>query len=208
MPGLWQSKDAGPRPETNYFVFFTEADRQSAKVTMATELPPRYANWMSGSRLPIEVPNPLVYTISAEDEGILRPYFRNPGAPLMSDELIGVLQKAGVDNLDTYNAVIREIRTGKEHHNYKAVNIIGLVSGADMAKSQYTGSGLSDDPVVGLWFSKLVLDEQKIAGQLLFRLAENVSIVLAHKKVVDAIKASNIPGLRYLAFANPASYAG
>jgi len=207
MGGLWDDEEE-PLPDTNYFVFLTDADRESAKVTMVTQLPPRYANWMTGSRIPIEIPRPLHYAIRAEDEGTLRPYFRTPGAPLMSNDLIGVLGAAGVDNLDTYDAVIREERTGKEYRNYKAVNIVGVVSAADMGKSEYTDSGLSENERVAHWFNKLVLDENKIAGNLLFRLAENVSIVLVHKRVVDAIQASSIPGLRYLEFAHPAEYAG
>ncbi|MBI5017321.1 MAG: hypothetical protein HZB55_17780 [Deltaproteobacteria bacterium] len=138
----------------------------------------------------------------------MRPYFEEPGAPLMSDELIGALRDAGVDNLDTYEAVIREVRTGREYKNYKAVNIVGIISGADMTKSDYTDSGLSDEASGDLWFDKLVLDETKLAGNLFFRLAENVAIVLASRRVVDVVRAAAIPGGEYLEFAPPEDYSG
>jgi hypothetical protein len=207
-PRPWEQEGQEPLAETNYFVFFSTVDKRSAKITSGPRLPPLYDNWRSGRRIDIAIPTPLVYEIEPDDEGTLRPYFRELGAPLMSDDLIAVLRTAGVDNLDTYDAVIREVRTGREHRNYKAVNIVGLVDGADLAKSKYTTSGLSGDPIVNVWFEKLVLDEAKLAGNLFFRLAQNVGMVLAHKRVVDAINAANLPGRQYLEFAHPGEFRG
>lgn len=212
MPGFFDDEDEEEEetlPETNYFVFFSQLDRQSARVTTSSELPPRYDTWMTGARIPVELPQPLVYEIEPEDEGKLRPYIEEPGAPLMSMELLDALRKAGVDNLDTYDALVREVRTGREFIEYKAVNIIGLVNAADMEQSEYTRSGLGDESdLIDLWFEKLVLDESKLKGQLFFRLAENVGVVLAHRKVVDAVNAANITGSEYIGFAHPAERSG
>jgi len=194
-------------PETTYFVFFGSPGKKTAKITSGPRLPTDHSNWRDGARIPVEIAQPLVYEIEEDDEGILRPYFDALGAPLMSLELVNAFNKAGVDNLDTYDAIVREVRTGREHR-YKAVNIIGLVSGADMAKSEYENSGLGEGDSGDVWFEKLVLDEKKLAGHLMCRLAENVGIVLVHRKVVDVVNAAEIPGAEYMGFAHPSERSG
>ena len=209
MGGLWDFEEEEQLPESNYFVFLTGGlDKFCARISSGPKLPPRYSNWMTGRRIDVDIPEPLIYEIDPEDEGKLRPFFREPGAQIMSNELIVTLQQAGVSNLDTYNAIVRETRTGREYLDYKVVNIVGLVSGADLQKSKYSTSGLSDDCVLDLWFEKLVLDEDKLAGHLFFRLAENASIVLMHRAIVDIIKSANIPGREYLLFLHPGEFSG
>ena len=61
--------------------------------------------------------------------------------------------------------------TGEVHTNFKAVNILGLVAAADMAKSEaIVHDGI---PLVDVSFNKLVLDPTKTHDFLLFRSAEN-----------------------------------
>lgn len=208
MAGLWDADDDEQLTESTHYVLYSKADENSARISSGPALPPQYDNWMTGSRIEVDLPEPLIYLIDPEDEGIMRPYFRSPGAPLMSIELLAAIRSAGVDNIDTYDAVIRETRTNREFHNYKAVNIIGLISAADLDASVYTSSGLSDEPIMDLWFDKLVLDEDKITDNLFFRLAENVAVVLAHYSVVDAVEAADIPGSEYLGFAHPSERSG
>jgi hypothetical protein len=42
-------------------------------------------------------------------------------------------------------------------------------------------------------FHALVLDESRINGQLMFRLAENLSAIVVHESVRKAIEAAGIP---------------
>ena len=63
----------------------------------------------------------------------------------------------------------------------------------------------SDGPLVTVTFESLVLDEAKAAGQLLFRLAESVSTVLVHARVVDRLLEQGGFGLTFI---DPADYAG
>lgn len=193
--------------ETDYFVFFSSLGHGTATITSGPVLPEEYSNWRDGAKIPVEIPQPLIYEIEGDDEGVLWPYYDATGAPLMSLELVNAFSKAGVDNLDTYDAIVREVRTGREHR-YKAVNIIGLVSGADMAKSEYENSGLGEGDSGDVWFEKLVLDEKRLAGHLMCRLAENVGIVLVHRRVVDVVNAAKIAGAQYIGFAHPAERSG
>ena len=56
----------------------------------------------------------------------------------MSDELIDALRSAGAGNLETFEAVIEEVGTGRVHRGHKAVNVIGLVSCAGLGASDPT----------------------------------------------------------------------
>ena len=81
-------------------------------------------NWMGGVRWTTPVPEPLVFEIAEEEKGVMRPMFSTHFL-LMSDPLVGALRQSGVDNIEVYTAVIREIETGRTYDDYKAVNILG-----------------------------------------------------------------------------------
>ncbi|RKG95667.1 hypothetical protein D7V97_36825 [Corallococcus sp. CA053C] len=122
--------------------------------------------------------------------------------PLYSDALLAALKVAGVDNLDTYEARIFDPDTGTWHTDYKAVNVIGMVSAADMAKSVATvHDGI---PLVDVSFDRLVIDPRKAHGFLMFRLAENNSAVIVHEQVKQAVLAA---GIRDLEFFRPENIA-
>ncbi len=197
-----------PLYETNYFVFTTSYDDDDlGRISTEPQLPDD-ENWWLGKRLVIEPSGPLVYQIDEDDEGSLVPFYEELDAPLMSELLIDALRSAGVDNLDTYDAVIRETRTGREHHGYKAVNIVGLVKAADES-SNTEDLGLGDeDGLIATWFEDLVVSEARARGLMLFRLAESVSTILIHKRVKEHIEAASIPGAEHLKFIHPARWSG
>jgi len=62
-----------------------------------------------------------------------------------------------------------------------------------------------DGPLVTVTFESLVVDENRAAGQLLFRLAESASTVIVHADVVDRLVERGAFGLT---FVDPAEYAG
>lgn len=204
-----------PRPrqrplcEALYFVFTrTYGEQKCARISRGPELPFGSHNWRSGQRLAVEFSQPLVYEIDDDDEGKMIPFYRELSAPLMSTDLISALQAGGVNNLDLYDALIRETRTGKEHENYKAVNIVGLVHAADDA-SETTSLGIGgDESLLSVWFNHLVISDDKARGLLLFRLAENVSLILIHKSVKDYLESSQLEGIEHLRFIHPARWRG
>ena len=139
-------------------------------------------NWIGGARLPGEVDEPLVFTIEEEDEGNLRPVFFG-AIPLMKMEVIDALQECGVDNLETFEAIIKEVDSGREHRGYRAVNIVGLISAADPEASDGVDIGTVKDGLKTVFFRHLVLDDKKAQGVLMFRLAESLSKVIVHEKI-------------------------
>ena len=110
--------------------------------------------------------------------------------PLMSRRLLTLLTELGVDNLDTYDAIIENPSSGDRWTDHVAFNVIGLYACADMASSQTTELVGGSDTMPALSdFQDLVLDEARLPDLLLFRLGESPSTLLVHERVLDAMEA-------------------
>jgi hypothetical protein len=185
----------------SYYVLgcFGPADQDRAGIgdILNTEVP-----WQTGRRFETPPPTPVEVTLNPEFPGIMVPMF-DSGILLLSDPMLAAIRSAGVDNLDTYDAVIRDPATGKSYTNYKAVNIIGVVACADLSKSTYrapSGSALVDTD-----FDSLAIDEKKTGGALMFRLAECVTAIVIHAKVRKALESK---GIEYLDYYDPKDWVG
>lgn len=115
--------------------------------------------------------------------------------PLFSKALVEALQRAGVDNLQTFPVTLVERNGLKIDQEYYAVNIIGCIKCADMNRSEYTD--ITGQGVFAVNFRKLVIDEEKAQGQSLFRLAESLSSIIIHEKVKEELDKQNF---KYLSF--------
>lgn len=141
---------------------------------------------------PINGPIDFSIEIDEDENGVpeepkLYAYF--PNVSLMSKDLVKVLQDSGVDNLQTIPAIITNPNTGHVIDQYLAVNVVGLVSCADMAQSDA-------EPLADVhYFQKLVIDQSRTNNLLVFRLAESQMEVIVHETVARAIKSNNLPGL-------------
>ncbi len=145
--------------------------------------------FITGSKLVETVPDPIELTWDPENEdGVRVSFYEAAPAPLMIKELVAALQSAGVDNLDTYPVVIHSETGVPDCHDYLAVNIIGAIAAADLDKSEYDDEDEDFDGLFDVMFDYIVIDEDKAKGQLLFRMAESVSTVLVHEKVVNVLK--------------------
>jgi hypothetical protein len=161
----------------------------------------RGVSWDLGTRHESRPREPLEFGLKpldpeASDEGPEMPEYFKGRVPLFRDDLIAALHEAGVDNLEGYAAVIVDPDTGQRHTNYKAVNIIGSISAADMARSDATVN--PGGPVLDVNFNGLVVDDQKAGGALMFRLAENTGAILVHESVVDHLLQEGFDKLEFL----------
>lgn len=96
-------------------------------------------------------------------------------------DIAGYWKEEGYGDITTW----LDPNAGKIITNYKAVNILGLVSAADMQKSIATvHDGI---PLIDVDFDELVIDEQKTKGIKLFRLAESTNAILIHESLRDAL---------------------
>jgi hypothetical protein len=86
-----------------------------------------------------------------------------------------------VDNLQLYQARLRGPESQRVFDDFYVVNVVGAVSCADLSKSEYEPP--PGRPTISVAFEKLVIDESKTRGALLFRLAESLSTIIVHEGV-------------------------
>lgn len=160
-------------------------------------------NWRDGALITTPVPQPLVYLLNDKYDGQPKPMYYEESIPVMRDDVAQLLLDAGVDNIQFFDAVLKDQKAGRDYPNYKAYNIVGLVSCADMAAS--TMMGTSSSTMGDADFEGLVLDESRTRGALLFRLAENVSAIVVHERIKAAVENSGIKGFL---FCGPGEWSG
>jgi uncharacterized protein DUF1629 len=161
------------------------------------------APWFHGGLIPAGFSQPLIYTLNPRRPGNLCAMYDDKAYPVMRDDLVEALQSVGVDNLQLFGAVIKDPSTGAEHTNYKAFNIVGVVSAANLEKSVLMGT--SDSEMIDVDFESLAIDESKAQGHHLFRLAESVNAIIVDEIVKDAVEARGIPGM---VFYDPEDWSG
>jgi hypothetical protein len=109
--------------------------------------------------------------------------------PLMSKRLAQSLTEAGVDNVQFFPSILTNRQT-KETYEYFVFNVVGLVSAADLGKSDYQSF---DGRLTDTSFFSLSVDKQKARGVLMFRLAENIKALMVHERVRDYAVSKGIP---------------
>lgn len=207
MGRLAKTKKQAELPPTNYYMINTGFPDGAARISNQPHLPPRYQTWMTGRPIDIDIPTPLEYEIIGDHSGTMRHFFQEPGAPLMSTDLINVLVANGVNNLQTFDAIITDREKNQTYTNYKSVNVIGLISAVDLDKSEYTDLGIGGDGVPSnLFFKTLVLDESRCSELLMFRLAEKVSALVIHASIRKAIETSPVDFSGHLVFTHPMQF--
>ena len=179
---------------TDFVVMECHGPLPLARVGIVTDV--EDSPWMHGVR--VDDPGLVRCSVDPDRPGKLSALYEYLDVPLIRLDLLAQLQAAGVDNLQLFEANIVDPTTGVEHTNYRAFNILGLVSGADMGASQlmHPGSltGIDHD------FASLVFDREKLRPDLLlFRLAESVNAIVVHEKVRRQIEASGIEGMVFYA---------
>jgi hypothetical protein len=150
-------------------------------------------DWMAGERFEIQPPQPVRVTRVERPSTVLAEMWQVP-VPLMTHRLHAALESAGVANLEVFPAEIVDAKTGTVNTDYVAFNIVGAI--AAMVSRPPAGSDLIVGPQ---------LDAAKIAGALLFRLAEAVNAIVVHESVRKAVEGAGIDTLTFL---EPQDWAG
>jgi hypothetical protein len=150
--------------------------------------------WITGARIDYPVEAPLRYELDRDYPGALLPMYK-ASAPLFREDLLNALARAGVDNLELFGAVLSDPCSGREHTDYRAVNVVGLVAAADPALSEVADGW--EFRLIDTLFETLVIDDAAATGLLLFRLAESASAIVVHEKVKHHVEAAEIPGMTF-----------
>ncbi len=125
---------------------------------------------------------PVKFNVDPRMKGAIIPTLFLP-EPVFKEEFVHHLRRLGVENFDDYDT---QILTNKKKSTYilgyRAVNIIGLIFCADLAKSQYE---LYEDMY---FFDRLVINSKKVpSGIDIFRLGEAHEFIIVSKKLADQI---------------------
>ena len=177
-----------------YFRMDWRVDQEALGLNLAdiASVPSTGFPWTMGLAWDKKPPDPIRAEIDPKSGTDLPDAFL-VGVPFLSEKLLGALERAGVGNVATFNAELVDPRTGTVHRHYKATNIIGAVSCADLERSEFV-PGI-DPPMME--FRHLVIDAQRARGLPLFRLAENTLYILVSAKVKQALEAAALVGLRF-----------
>jgi hypothetical protein len=118
--------------------------------------------------------------------------------PLFRDDFILALKELGVNNLDLYNAVIKDPDDGKEYKNYKAVNIVGIFPAEVLGIKNP-----NEDIHIDFDFDHARLDSLNKNRLLMFRIKDATGIFV-HKDIKESLA---IKGYSQLKFINPTNAA-
>jgi hypothetical protein len=173
---------------------------QGFEMVALDETPDTDVPWTMGIRYPGAVAEPIECYLDPRSGPVMPDLIID--LPLFSQRFIDTLKAAGIRNLDLYDAEVIDRERGKTYRNYKAVNIIGRLSCADLEKSEYLPG--YKPPLMK--FRNLVIDESRAMGQPLFRLAENTLFILVSEPVREAIEAANLIGVRVVSLEDPSAY--
>jgi hypothetical protein len=189
---------AADNVNAKYYVL--ESANPNQMLLYDVEEPSDEDNWLLGQPFQSPPEEPVVAEIQpGYERKELMPYFGTP--PIMSDDFHQALVDAGVDNLEVYDAVLRSEDGSIEHTGFKAFNVVGLVSAADLSRTKFS----PDNPsrLIDAGIESLAVDADKAKDLLLFRLAEYVGAVVVHEKVKRAIESRNFP---HVVFQDPSEF--
>ena len=187
------------RSLTVYFLLETDDFRtpQAYRTRLITERPGyRTTDWITGRSLQ-PTQDPFEVELWGDGERGLAELFLE-SVPLFRNDLVDVIEKSGVDNLQRFAAVLRA-PSGPPVTGYSVVNIQGLVKCADLSKSKYRDVG--GIGIVAMAFRKLVIDEKAAGGQLFFRLGEAVSSIIVHERIKNAVDKASFQYLSWRSLA-------
>ena len=155
-----------------------------------------FKSWSLGRHFDASLPNPIIVNFMPVD-GYQGPPadMYNESMCLMRTRMVKVLEEEGVTNLDTYPAVLKNEETG-ETYDYRAVNIIGLLSAADLSKSKW--ESYDGDALYDVNFDSLEIDKDAARGLLIFRLAENSLTIVVHEKIRNRLVKEDFPTLNFV----------
>ena len=154
----------------------------------------QWASFITGQPLTDGLPLPVPFRLDVDLDEDGRPmaprldaYF--PEESLMHKSLVEVIRGAGVDNIQTFPAVLTDSRSGQRTSDYLVINVVGLVSCANLERSEA-------EPLADVYyFHELVIDPGRVGALLMFRLAESQMETIVHERVAEAIRHGQFTGV-------------
>ena len=145
---------------------------------------PNNISFVAGQVIAHSLSEPLVFTVTNPPDCPPK-HLLGSMIPVASRQFVEALRAAHVSNMQTFPAVLHNIETGQKWHDYLALNIVGLLDGADMRASVYDTiiGGDALPPLVS--FSELVLARASVENHLVFRIVQSPSEMFMAGSVRD-----------------------
>ncbi len=180
----------------NYFVLNCEDPDEGYLARLSYSPDDSARSWILGERFATPPPLPVAATVRGlgDDDTVMAELWKSP-LPAMSKRLHGALLAAGVSNLDVYDLDIKDPASGNVLQDHVAFNLIGKVAAVDLQRAHLAKDSV--ERMVSASFDSLALDESRIGGILMFRLAEALSTIVIHRSVRERIEAASITTLSY-----------
>jgi hypothetical protein len=145
------------------------------------------------------VDEPVLVRISASPEPTSD--FMERPFTVVSERMRAALDRTGVDNVQFIEARVQREWSEQVETGYWLMNVVGVVSCVDRL-----ASGLDcDDDVPLVDIPRLVIDRSRTLGFDIFRLAEDIRMIVVSPRVQAALVSA---GLRGVLIQDPALYAG
>jgi hypothetical protein len=158
------------------------------------------APWVFGERLAAPPVGPLDYVLASDHQEPPYLLYELPH-PLIRKSLLEQIVAAGVDNVETFDAVLHHPLAGVLPNEYVAFNIIGLIATTELAAramQSYVEFEFQTDEVEGL-----IPDYSRIPpGILLARFADRMGRILVSNSLRDRIDPGPESGLVFFELAD------
>lgn len=152
-----------------------------------------------GVAIKVQLPRPLVWDLRPF-EGKMPVFFEDPALVVRRD-FAAVLKEGGVDNIDYYDVVLRDTRTGQTWNDYLIANVIGVADVIDMEASEIDPNSPPDTAVL---FDMIVIDEKRCRGLKFFRPLHKQSALLVSPRLRKLIESKEFEDVE---FVEPEDYA-
>ena len=131
-------------------------------------------------------------TVFCDEVNPPRPDFFSAGlAPVVSPRFLAALDALGVDNHETYTAIIEDLEGEVSISEHRVLNFIGRVASVDLERSRYNS-------FEGVLFK---LETMRLRGGcdsdvLMFRPDEWPLVILVRDEVAEGLRQAGLTGLR------------
>jgi hypothetical protein len=129
-----------------------------------------------GREILVPVPNPVEIDLGRLDGTNPRHYMTGADAVIISDLLLEVFKKAGVDNFQVFPAVLHDRQSNRKWDNYYLFNEIGVRDAVLLEECEYHLISEGDEAAgryPGLGFMEVVLSAEKLKDEpKMFRLVQ------------------------------------
>ncbi len=144
--------------------------------------------WFEGVRFDKDLPPKILQFDSSY--GSQLPDIFDTSIPIMSTRLLNALIHNGVSNIDSYPIQIKDNKTGENHDNYHAVNVLSLIDGIDATRSPHRSR-------FGRQYYEGSIFLRKLSEPLppLFRLASGPALIVVRDDLMKVIEGEGFVSL-------------